>query len=329
MIIAIIMLEDTEGGGMTVLPKHVEMVREVFPDAEIYHTTDANTLIEQGIKADIVVCALTESRFVCEEYFHYDDKLKWMYSFSAGLEGLLNMKDKSMLSGVRFSNAAGTHDEAVADHVFCFMLMFARRMLTLLENQRNRIYTRIWLDELDGKTVALLGVGGLGKAIARKAKAFNMRVLGVKRRVEELPDVDKVYGMDDMEKALSEADFVVSTLPKTPETIDIVDAEQLACMKKSAYFINVGRGGTVNEPALIDALHNGIIAGAGLDVTTKEPTIPPDDPLWDAPNLIISPHIGAGSHKAVDNVFAKFQENARLYLEGKRMATEFYLDIEK
>lgn len=326
MIIAIVMLEDLQGG-MTVRPKHVEMVREVFPDAEIYHTTDCHTLIDRSIKADILICALTADRFVCEDYLRYDDNLKWLYSFSAGLEGLLHMKDKSMLSSVRISNSSGTHDEAVADHVFCFILMFARRMLEVLDHQRDHKYLRIQLDELDGKTVALLGVGNLGRAIARKAKAFHMKVIGVKRSVEELVDVDWVYGMNEIEKALSEADFVVSTLPYTSETEKIMNSARFACMKKTAYFINVGRGGTVEEPALLAALQNGVIAGAGLDVATQEPMILPDDPLWDAPNLIFTPHLAAGSNKAVDNVFLKFQENARLYLAGEKMATEFYLDV--
>ena len=237
MIIAIVMLEDLEGG-MTVRQKHVEMVREVFPDAEIYHSTDCHTLIDRSIKADILICALTADRFVCEDYLRYDDHLKWLYSFSAGMEGLLRMKDKAVLAGVRFSNSSGTHDEAVADHVFCFILMFARRMLEVLDNQRNHRYLRIQLDELEGKTVVLLGVGNLGRAIARKAKTFQMRVCGVKRHVENFPNVDLVYSMNEIETALSEADFVVSTLPYTAETERIMNAKRFACMKNTAYFIS-------------------------------------------------------------------------------------------
>jgi phosphoglycerate dehydrogenase-like enzyme len=331
MIIAITVESDV-AGGMNVTDRHVDMVREVFPEAEIHNLPYPpgimkqkirEELIDKGIKADILFCSLTTGHFYAEEYVYFNDRLKWIHDFSAGYEALMSV-DPARLAGIRFSNAANVHNVPISDHAFCFILALLRKLPQLIENKRTGQIARLQLEEAEGKTLLILGVGNIGRLIARKAKAFDMRVTGFKRRMEVVEFVDQIYSESELDVALAEADIVLSTLPLSAETREFMNAARFRQMKNTAYFINIGRGGTVDEPALVEALEEGIIAGAAIDVASREP-IPPDS-LLKAKNLIYSPHIAASNPRAVDRIFANFQENTRAYLAGERMPTEFDLD---
>ena len=216
-------------------------------------------------------------------------KLKWFFSLSAGVERLPFEALRRM--GVFVSNASGIHGTQMAEQTLGVMILFSRQLHRTLAFQRQKIWSRPQLEvgELAGKTLCIVGTGAIGREIARKAKAFDMRVVGLRRHPAALEHFDEVLGMDAFHASLAEADYVVLITPLTDETYRLMNREAFACMKKTAFFLNISRGDTVDEAAMIDALRGGVIAGAGLDVFHKEP-LPQESPLWEMENVVITPH---------------------------------------
>jgi phosphoglycerate dehydrogenase-like enzyme len=172
-------------------------------------------------------------------------------------------------------------------------------------------------DELGGKTLLIVGLGAIGSRLARLAKAFDMRVIGVKRDPATGGEAaDSVHGLGELKTLLPQADFVVLTCPLTRETEKLIDASALSCMKRSACLVNVARGGCVDEGALIDALSAGKIAGAAIDVTATEP-LPGASPLWDFGNVLITPHTAGETQKYEDNVLDILVENLGRLARGE------------
>ena len=171
---------------------------------------------------------------------------------------------------------------------------------------------------LQGQTLAIIGMGATGQAMARKARAFDMRVIGVSRAYEADDLVDEVFPRDRVNEALAQADVVLMSMPSTAETRGFLDADKFAAMKPTAYVINIARGDLINEADLIAACQSGAIGGAGLDVMVAEP-MPADNPLWDVENIILSPHIGGGgSAGGIDtSMFDLLAENIRLHMAGE------------
>jgi phosphoglycerate dehydrogenase-like enzyme len=170
--------------------------------------------------------------------------------------------------------------------------------------------------EINGKTLAIVGLGAIGQEIARKAKAMDMTVIAARREMKQEPFVDRLYQSEQLLEMLAEADFVVVTLPITDQTKDLIGRKHFEAMKPTAYFINVSRGGVVQENELIRALQEKQIAGAGLDVVAIEP-LPEDSPLWDMPNVIITPHLSAISPVYLDRAIQLFANNLALYVQNK------------
>jgi len=171
--------------------------------------------------------------------------------------------------------------------------------------------------ELGGKTLLVIGLGAIGSRLARLAKAFDMRVIGVKRDPATGGDAaDEVHGLGELKALLPQADFVLLTCPLTRETEKLIDAGALSCMKPSAFLVNVARGGCVDEGALIDGLKAGKIAGAALDVTATEP-LPPASPLWDFGNVLVTPHTAGETQKYEDNVLDILVENLGRLARGE------------
>jgi len=183
------------------------------------------------------------------------------------------------------------------------------------------------LDEIRGQTILIVGLGGIGTEVAKRAHALGMRVVATRASDRAGPDFVSYVGLpDELAKLAAEADVVVNALPLTPATRDTFDARVFAAMKRSALFINVGRGGTVVTPALVQALHSGGVGGAAVDVTDPEP-LPADHPLWDAPNVIITPHISSESELGFTRVWEIVRENLRRYVAGEAMLS--VVDIER
>lgn len=246
--------------------------------------------------------------------------LRWLQLRGAGSDAYRN-NDAIQRKNILLTTAHGVFDIAGAEHVLAMMLYFARRFDLCREQQRAQNWDldaiRYKLGELHGQTIAIFGLGGFGREIARRAKALGMQVLGVKRSApHRVENVDEVFGLEDVTTVVARPDHVVLTLPQTPDTTKFFTADLIGAMKSTAYLYNIARGGLVDEPALIDALRSKRIAGAGLDVFEQEP-LPPDNPLWTLPNVLVTPHAAGRSPHEFDRMVDLFCDNLKRYLAGR------------
>ena len=225
--------------------------------------------------------------------------------------------------GVRLANGSGVNRNAVSDHAMALLLALARHVHTGRDRQRAHRWRGMISDlgrreeELAGKTMLVYGLGAIGARLARLARAFDMKVIGIKRDTASHDgSADEVRSPDRFLASLAEADVVALTCPLTPQTENLVDADALDRMKPGAYLINVARGRCVDEPALVAALERGAIAGAGVDTTWEEP-LAPDSPLWDIENALITPHTAGETRRYEDNVVDILVENVRRLQRGE------------
>ena len=262
--------------------------------------------------------------------------LKWIQVPFAGVDGL--MRSSIWQTETIITTASGIHATPIAERTLAMMLAFRARLPELWHYKQRKVWSRdnraeFSNPDLRGSTLGIIGYGAIGSELARQAQALGMRVLALNRSgsrgpIEGYfqqgmgdPEVripEKVYAMSELHTMLPECDHVVVLLPLTPETRGIMNAAAFASMKPSAYFYNYGRGALAEEVALIEALQGGRIAGAGLDVFEKEP-LPEDSPLWEMPNVIISPHIGGLSENYYDRAAHLFAVNLRRYISGQSL----------
>ncbi len=240
-------------------------------------------------------------------------QLKFVQSISAGIDQY--DRDVFRAAGIRLANAAGVNAHAVAEHAMAMILALKRHLHTGRDNQAKKHWRGMISeiaareDELGGKTLLVVGLGRIGSRLAQLAKAFDMRVVGVRRDPTRGGDgADAVYGHDKLHELLSSADIVALTCPLTPETTNLIDTKALAAMKPSAHLINVARGRVVDEPALIKAIEEKRLAAAGLDVTQAEP-LPAASPLWAMPNVLITPHTAGETQRYEDGVIDLLLDN--------------------
>jgi len=248
-------------------------------------------------------------------------RLGFIQSIGAGVDQFPQAQLKAR--GIRLASARGVNERAVAQHAMALILAMARRLPEARDNQKRHLWRGMIgdlagrEDELTAKTLLIVGMGRIGGRLARLARAFDMRVVGVKRDVKSGTDgADEVHTMAKLPELLPHADLVVLTCPLTPETTGLIGSASLAAMKTSAYLINVARGRVVDELALIDALVQGRIAGAGLDVTADEP-LPPASPLWDMDNVLITPHTAGETRRYEENVLDILLDNLERQWRGE------------
>ena len=217
--------------------------------------------------------------------------------------------------GIRLASARGVNYRAVAEHAMALILALSRRLPEARDNQAKRVWRGMIgdlsrrEDELGGKTLLVVGLGQIGGRLAQLAKAFDMRVVGLRRDPGAgRGAADAVHAMGEFKSLLPEADFVALTCPLTKETEKLVDAEALARMKSSAYLVNVARGRVVDEAALVEALAARRIAGAGIDVTVEEP-LAPSSPLWGMEHVLLTPHTAGETRHYEDNVIEILRDN--------------------
>jgi len=239
-------------------------------------------------------------------------RLRWLQVMGAGVDWALVPE---LPPGVILTRAPGVFGPWMAEYVIGWCSWVTQRMETYREAQRRgRWLDHVLPDRLLGKTLAIVGLGDIGRDIARAARVFGMRVLGVSRRGRAVREAERVYPVGQMARALRQADFVVILLPLTPETHGIIGVDAFAAMKPTAWLLNVARGAVVNETALLETLEHRRIAGAVLDVFATEP-LPPYHPLWRLDNVVITPHISGPSMP--DEIAPVFNDNLVRYLEGK------------
>jgi phosphoglycerate dehydrogenase-like enzyme len=242
-------------------------------------------------------------------------RLKWVHSWAAGADN--DLFPEMLDSPVVLTSSAGNGAIPLAEHSLLLMLMLNRDVPRWMRAQTERKWERFTHPELNGLTVGIFGLGNSGSDLALKAKAFHMRVLGLRRNAERpVPGVDRMFSIDQLQLFLAESDFVVVTTPSTPETLGMFDAAAFKAMKRSAYFICISRGGIAVDDALLEALREGWIAGAGLDAHGVEP-LPPDSPFWSLPNVIVTPHNGATTPATAQRSVEIFIDNLQRYVAGQ------------
>lgn len=246
--------------------------------------------------------------------------LRWFQQWGAGADWLLRYPEVADSDFV-LTNASGVHPIPISEHIVAFLLAFARGLHQAVRAQERREWTphgeQKGIFELAGKTMLLVGIGAIGERTAKLAAGLEMRVLGVRREpAVDAPGVEAMFGPDHLLGLLPEADFVVLTVPLTHETRGIIGGRELRAMKPTAYVVNIGRGGTVEEGALIQALQEGWIAGAGLDVFETEPLLE-DSPLWGMDNVIITPHYSGLTPHYHERALAIFLGNLRRYRDSE------------
>jgi len=215
-----------------------------------------------------------------------------------------------------FTTSSGTHARPLADFCLMAMLMFAKDYMRMEREKKAKHWERYCGEELTGKTLAIVGLGRVGREVASHGKKMDMRVIGMRRNPGDVPNVDRIYMRAELPAMLAEADFLVLIAPHTPDTEGMIGEHELAVMKPSAVFINIARGTLVDEDALVQALQEKRLAGAALDVFRSEPP-PQDSPLWEMPNVIISPHSASTVRQENARITDLFCDNLRRYLSAR------------
>ncbi|WP_409299756.1 D-2-hydroxyacid dehydrogenase [Peribacillus sp. SCS-155] len=251
-----------------------------------------------------------------EEYISEDSPaLRWIQAWSAGVNSLpLRYFEEK---GISISTASGVHAFPISETIFGLMLALTRKIYSYIRNQATKTWHHEHMNqEIHNKTIGIIGVGAIGKETAKIAKAFGMRVLGTRHSGKPEQFVDEMYTNKELHTILPQCDYVVITLPLTTETHHLFGSEEFKLMKTSSFLINIGRGEIVNEPELIQALNDGEIAGAGLDVFETEP-LQAESPLWNMDNVIITPHTAGSTEfydqRVLDQIFLP---NLKSYISG-------------
>ena len=287
-------------------------IREAAGGLGLFYSTDKADL--EGRLDEIEVAAGSFPRDLMAQA----SNLKWYQQWGAGADWLLEHPELAQ-KDFTLTNVSGIHEIPIGEQIMAYLLAFARTLNIAARNQG----THIWPEspasasELSGKTMLLLGTGAIGAYTAKLAQAFGMKVVGVRRHPEKsVEHIDEMVALDDLSAALSGADFIVLTLPLTEDTRHLIGEAELQRMKPTAILVNIGRGGLVDEPALVRALQDKTIAGAGLDVFETEP-LPEDSPLWKMENVIITPHMAGNTPHYDERALKIFLENLRRYTAGE------------
>lgn len=294
--------------------RHLAVLQAVDPDITITVADKSNALAKMPACHILVTWGWMETRPLFQAAPH----LEWIHALSAGVENLIFSEIQA--ADTILTNSKGIHSIPVSEHVLALMLAFNRGLPVSIRQQTLKQWQRMPTNELHDQTMAIVGLGSIGREIAKKAKALGMKVLASKQEITTELFVDKLYPADNdsLLEMLSQADFVIIALPLTEHTHNLIGLPHFSAMKRSAYFFNIARGPIVNEAELIAALQQQLIQGAGLDVFAAEP-LPADNPLWDMPNVIITPHVAALSPAYLDRAVKLFADNLTRFVQGRDM----------
>ena len=299
-------------------PIDIAHIADRFPDVEMTSvgSADVASAIET---ADAALIGFLGTRQVIEGA----PRLRWLQTAGAGVEGVVGLGLSER--GILLTNGSGIMAPNMAEHAIGLMLAFARNLPHLLRAQQDHAWRRgsgmESVFDIAGQTVVLVGLGDIGLEIARRLKAFDTTVIGVRRSAPEGPlpsNVDRVVSIEQLREAVGNADHVISSMPHTQDTIGIFDRVTFAAFKRGSRFYNLGRGSSVVQTDLVAALESGHLAGAGLDVTTPEP-LPADDPLWSAPNVIITAHTSGHTPQFRQRALELFADNLERFQRGDEL----------
>ena len=285
-----------------------------FPDCSFRFGPPDNYTDEECAQADIFIGMFNPGQMQAAK------NLKWLQASTVGVdryEGYVDTK-KTLVS-----NSRNLFNKCMGEHTFAMMIAWSRALLLQRDSQnRHEWVLHDVPSDLFDKTVAVIGLGGIGADVAKKCKAFDMHVIGVRRNLGDKPDfVDELYSLDQIDQVLEKADFVILAVPLTEQTYHLINRETLKKMKPTAYLLNVARGEVVDTDALTEALQNKTIAAAGLDTVYPEP-LPADHPLWSMENVFITPHRANASPTTNRFRFKLYYENLRRYLAGESLKNQ-------
>tara|TARA_B100000676_G_scaffold309415_1_gene372916 strand:+ start:561 stop:1532 length:972 start_codon:yes stop_codon:yes gene_type:complete len=296
-------------------PDDVPGLSDLLQELDVRFATDESPLPDVIEGADVLLGWDFKSGEL-ETAWHNADRLQWIFWPGAGVDSLLF--PGLIESDVDVTNSRGIFDRSMAEYVLGLIIAFGKDFPGTIRRQDQHVWQHRHSDQLLGKEVLIVGVGSIGREIARVLRAFGLNVSGVGRRHREDPDFGVIHAASDLDGRLGESDYVVVICPSTPETRGMIGKAQFEAMKNSARLINMARGEILDEDALIAALRDGTIAGAALDVFTREP-LPQESPLWDMDNVIVSPHMSGDFHEHGEVVAAGFFENLRRFRNGEPM----------
>jgi len=291
---------------------NIREILSVSPEVQVRKESKDSVLIDAISEAEILFTGNANI-----EMIKAAPKLRWIHSWGAGVDRLLSIPEVARGS-VILTNSSGIHSIPISEHVIALMLIFARKLKEFILFQNDGVWhvpdeTYIF-DELKGKTVGIVGLGSIGSEIAKKAKCFGMTVIATRRTTTAKPPfVDELLPSYDLKRLLKKSDFVVISAPLTLKTKGMIGAQEFTNMKRTAYIINIARGGIIQQNELISALKQKKIAGAGLDVFETEPLQPNSD-LWHMKNVIITPHVAGETVHYYERTTKIFCENLRRYI---------------
>jgi len=299
-----------------ILDGHAEIYRDrlraEFPDLQFALAHSRSELPADLSDIDVLIGFGIELN---DDFYSRAKALKWIQCLATGVDHVLRWP--SLHSETLLTSGRGIHGAPMRETVIYLMLGVSRGVARLVEDQRAHVWDRRSYNLFMGKTAMIVGVGVVGTAIAQLLKAFGMYVIGVSRTPRAVEGFDEILPTDRLREIASRADFLINVLPANAGNALLFNRDVFAAMKKSAYYVSVGRGQTVDEAALIEALRENRIAGAGLDVFQTEP-LPPNSPFWDLPNVFITPHLGGYTTEYEDLIMPLIDENMRLFLAGRQ-----------
>jgi phosphoglycerate dehydrogenase-like enzyme len=306
-------------------PMMAEAIRKRWPEMRVLHLLNYDQLPPELPDTDIFVGYSLRA-----EQLKDGKRLKWIHSTAAGVAQLMYPELRD--SGILVTNPSGIFSVPMGEHTLGLLLALARNFPDSVRQQDRARWSQqeLWdnpqhLTELNGQVLLIVGYGSIGREVAKRAKAFDMRVWGVTRSGDgDGEHVEKVVAAENLNEVLPQADFVVIAAPETAETKQLMGAEQIRRMKRGARLINVARGSLLDEAALVRALESGALGGAALDVASTEP-LPPESPLWKAPNLMITPHTSAVSDRLWVRQTALLMELLGRWFDGREMFNEVNL----
>ena len=292
----------------------VDGLRDSFPGVTFHVATTSEEQMEHIKTADVFY------GWPAREVFREADRLRWIQNPGTGIDQVLGVPE-IIDSDVVLTNCLGPHAGPMADHVFWMILTLAHKGQQMHDDQRARRWEPDKYHgeqvEVDGATMGILALGGIGRAVARRAHGFGMTVYAVDLQPMDPPEeVEEVWGLDRLDELIGMSDWFVVTVPLTPDTRGIIDARRVGLMKPGSHMIVISRGNLVDEAALAEAIQSGRIAGAGIDATAVEP-LPLESPLWDLDNVVLSPHASALTREMNEGRRQIFKENLRRFLANE------------
>ena len=290
--------------------KYYNHLRAKFPELTV-NMVDHHSKVGPYIEtADILVSFGVQ---LADHVYKEGRNLKWIQALGTGVDGITDQP--SLRGDVLVTNMHGLHGDSMPESAILSMLAFARNLPRSLRNQGRRKWERFPTGLLKGKTVGILGVGAIAESLAPRCKTFGMTVVGITSAKREVAGIDRMFPRDELVQAVRDLDFLVVLTPFTPETRGILGAKVFAAMRPRSFLVNLARGGVVDDNALLEALRQGRIAGAALDVFAVEP-LPEDHPFWGMENVIVTPHLGGFHDQYAEQALPTVEENLRRFLAG-------------